>query len=506
MGAPPDSEPPDGGLSARGLLRLSFWSGPGLALLAFICATQGIAPVGWQPEALIVAGTAVWMAIWWITEPVPIGATSLLPLLIFPLTGVAKVKVVAAPYMHPFIVLLMAGFMAALAIERWGLHRRVAVGILLRVGTSPTRLVLGMMIACAVCSMWISNTATTLMMLPIALALVDQAESQAAPSERAGVAAFALALFLGIAYASSIGGLGTPIGTPPNLIFLGVYESSFPELAPITFAGWVARALPLVVLAVPLIWLYLVRWASPVPSHLPVGGRDVLEQARAALGRPTADEKAVGSVFLGMALLWITRRIRVGDGELVGWAPALGIDSFVNDATVAVAGALLLFAWPSRTRPGQKLLDWPTASRIPWQVVLLFGGGVALAEAFQVSGLSEQVALGLAGLGGLATPLMVAAIALTVTFLTEVTSNTATTTILMPVLAAFAHAAGLPPEQVMLPAVLSASCAFMLPVATAPNAIVYGSGRVPIAKMARVGLALNLGGAALITAWITLTV
>ncbi len=245
----PTSAPDDDTLSTHALLRISFWSGPCLALLAIICATQGVVPPGWQPGAVVVAGVTAWMAIWWIAEPVPIGATSLIPLLVFPLTGVAKVKVVAAPYMHPFIVLLMAGFMAALAIERWGLHRRVALGILLRVGTSPARLVLGMMIACAVCSMWISNTATTLMMLPIALALVDQAESRADPEEQQGVGAFALALFLGIAYASSIGGLGTPIGTPPNLIFLGVYESSFPELPPITFAGWVIRALPVVVTA-----------------------------------------------------------------------------------------------------------------------------------------------------------------------------------------------------------------------------------------------------------------
>ena len=492
--------------AARRGRRAALWAGPLLFGIAAALVATDAGPSGWSPASTLVAGAAAWMATWWISEAVPLAATSLLPLAVFPLTGVATMKAVATPYMHPFIVLLMTGFMAALAIERWGLHRRVALAILSRLGTSPARLVLGMMVACAFCSMWISNTATTLMMLPIALALVDQAESRVGAEDKASVQAFALALFLGIAYASSVGGLGTPIGTPPNLIFLGVYESTFPELPPITFAGWMGRALPVVVVMVPLIWLYLTRVASPVPESLPLGGRAVLRDAARALGRISPDERAVGAVFGGMALLWITRRIRVGEGELIGWAPALGVDAHVDDATVAVVGALVLFALPSRTRPGERLLDWATATRIPWEVVLLFGGGVSLAEAFKSSGLSEQIALSLGGLAGLAAPLMIGAIALTVTFLTEVTSNTATTTILMPVLAAFAVAADLPPELVMLPAVLSASCAFMLPVATAPNAIVYGSGRVPIARMARVGLAINLAGAVLITAWVWLAV
>lgn len=316
------------------------------------------------------------------------------------------------------------------------------------------------------------------------------------------VTGFATALYLGIAYGASVGGLATPIGTPPNLIFMGVYEESFPEADPITFASWVSMALPLVIVFLVAIWFYLTRIAHKVSDDLDMGSADILAEERRGLGVMTGDQKTVAAIFVGMALLWVTRRVRLGDGELAGWAPALGLDGLVNDATVAVAGAVLLFAWPSRSLPGERLLDWPTAKKIPWEVVLLFGGGVSLAGVFKVSGLSAAVAQGLTGLAGLPTVALVAIIALSVTFLTEVTSNTATTTILMPVLAAFSEATGISAELVMIPAVLSASCAFMLPVATAPNAIVFGTGRVTMATMARTGFALNLLGAVLVTLWV----
>lgn len=474
-------------------------AGPAVALVLCAAAWLGHVPDGWSPEALMTAGVGAWMAIWWIAEAIPLGATSLLPLALFPLLAIAPIKVVTASYMHPFIVLLMAGFMAALAIERWDLHKRLALRILLGLHGGPGRLVLGMMIASAVCSMWISNTATTLMLLPIAMALVARAE--AAGEDEAGVKAFGVAMFLGVAYAASIGGLATPIGTPPNLVFLGVYHDTFPDLPPIAFADWMLRAGPITLIMLPLVWILLTRVLIKVPAELPVGGRDVLQDEHDRLGRANADEWAVGGVFVAMAVLWVTRRVIIGDGEVVGWAPALGLDKHVNDATVAVLGALTLFVWPSRTKPGQRLLDWPTAARIPWEVVLLFGGGIALADMFKVSGLSVAIANGLTGLGDLPVPLLIGTLALAVTFLTEVTSNTATSTILMPVLAAFAAGAKIAPELVMIPAVLSASCAFMLPVATAPNAIVYGSGKVPIKTMARTGFALNLVGAGVITLW-----
>lgn len=451
----------------------------------------------------MVAGVTVWMAVWWIFEVVPIAATSMLPLALFPLLGIVNMKTVAASYMHHIVVLLMTGFMVALAIERWALHKRVALAVLLRVGTSPRRLILGMMIASAVCSMWISNTATTLVMLPIGVALVARARTRVG-DDPAAVAPFATALFLGIAYAANVGGMGTPIGTPPNVVFLGIYEQVFPDRDPITFLGWMGMAVPLVVVFIPLIWLVLTRRAHRVEDSLDMGSHALLVEEAESQGAMNRDQRSVALVFGLMALAWITRQIKLGDGQLVGWAPALGLDSWVEDATVASAAALLLFAWPASTEKGKKLLDWQTARRLPWDVLLLLGGGFALAAAFQQSGLSEAVAHSMAGLEHLPVWIFVAVIALGVTFLTEVTSNTATTTVLMPILAAFAAATGLSPELVMIPAVLSASCAFMLPVATAPNAIVYGTGEIPISSMARVGVMINLMGAALITLWLCL--
>ena len=474
--------------------------GPALFTLIVALSAAGVRPETWRAEAMVVGGLTLWMGVWWIFEAIPLGATALLPLAVLPLAGIMPVKLVARPYMHPFILLLMAGFIAALAIERWGLHKRVALSILVRTRGGPRGLILGMMIATAVCSMWISNTATTLMLLPIALALVSRAEAEAGEADP-GVNAFALALFLGIAYAASVGGLATPIGTPPNLVFLSVYHETFPDRPPITFAGWMAMAAPLVALLIPAIWYMLTRVITAVPAELPVAAKPLLQQELKSLGRASRDERTVGMVFLAMAALWITRKIKVGGGEFIGWAPALGVDKFVDDSTVAVVGALTLFALPSGTRRGERLMNWDTAKRIPWEVVLLFGGGISLADAFKHSGLSEAIAQALTGLGGLPALALIATIALAVTFLTEVTSNTATSTILMPVLAAFAVAAGLSPEMVMVPAVLSASCAFMLPVATAPNAIVYGSGKVPIRAMVRAGVGLNILGAAAITLW-----
>lgn len=486
--------------TAKGASHRALIAGPLLFVAVWGCKAAGLTPEGWSEEAMLVGGLTLWMGTWWIFEALPLGATALLPLAVLPLFGVMNVKLVARPYMHPFILLLMAGFISALAIERWGLHKRVALNILTRSTGGPSGLILGMMVTTAVCSMWISNTATTLMLLPIALALVHRAEQEAGPDDP-GVGAFALAMFLGIAYSASVGGLATPIGTPPNLVFLGVYHETFPERPPITFGDWMLMAGPLVIVLIPLFWFMLTRLLSRVPDELPVAAKPILVAELDALGTMSRDERRVGLVFVSMALLWITRKITVGGGEVIGWAPALGIDKFVDDSTVAVTGALVLFAWPSHTKPGERLMDWATAKRIPWEVVLLFGGGIALADAFKSSGLSTAIAQSLTDLAGLPAIALIAIIALAVTFLTEVTSNTATSTILMPVLAAFAVAADLAPEMVMIPAVLSASCAFMLPVATAPNAIVYGSGKVPIRAMVRTGVWLNLVGALAITLW-----
>jgi len=470
------------------------WAAPAGAVALILLGQGGLGGVS-EPEVATLAVTA-WMAIWWITEVVPVGATSMIPLLAFPLLSVGTAKTVAASYFNPFIVLLMAGFMAALALERWGVHRRVALAILARVGSSPRRLILGMMIAAAVMSMWISNTATTLVMLPIAMALVSWGH-ETEPDRSAEVQRFGVALLLGLAYAASVGGLGTPIGTPPNLIAMGAYQEEFGE--PISFLEWMEFGIPTVIVMIPILWVALTRVLHKVPDDLNVGGATILAREREQQGRWSGDEISVALVFGLMALLWVTREIKVSKEEIYGWAPLLGLTGKVHDSTVAVFGALVLFAWPSTSRPGERLLDWPTALRIPWEVVLLFGGGIAIAGAFKTTGLSQTIADELGVLLSYPAPVIILSIALVVTFLTEVTSNTATATVLMPVLAGMASdSETIHPLMIMVPAVLSCSFAFMLPVATAPNAIVYGTDMVTIRQMARTGLWLNLTGAVVI--------
>jgi len=443
------------------------------------------------------------MAAWWVTEALPIPATSLIPLVLMPVLGVAPVGQIAPTYASPFILLLMGGFFVALSLEKWNLHRRIALGVIARVGSSPDRLVLGFMIAGAILSMWISNTATTLMMLPIAVAVLQRTEETVGKSP--GVRAFGVALMLGIAYACNIGGLGTPIGTPPNLIMISQYEKAFPDGAEITFLGWGVMALPIVVVMLGVIWLVITRLTNRVPRDLDVGDRESIARESKALGPLSTPERRVLAIFVATALLWVTRKPVVIAGISVGgWSPALGLDGRVDDGTVAIGAALLMFLMPSgadRTDEprAERLLDWETARQIPWGLLLLFGGGLALASGFKSTGLSSWVGQQMAGLSTLPVVGMIAVVCLVVTFLTEVTSNTATTTILMPILASVCKNTGIDPMQLMLPAALSASCAFMLPVATAPNAIVFGSGRVEMGDMVKNGFLINLFGVVVIT-------
>lgn len=421
-------------------------------------------------DAAVTAGVTLWCAIWWISEAVPIPVTSLLPLALFPLLGVLTPNEVGAAYGSPLILLLMGGFMLATALSRCGAHRRIALGMVnLFGGGSPRRLVFGFMAAAAFLSMWISNTATTLMLLPVALALLDKEDQHG----------LAIPLLLGVAFAASVGGLGTPIGTPPNLIFMQVYGEMVAE--PPSFLGWMSIGIPVVLLMVPLMGFWLTRrLGSEAKLILP------------KVGTWQPEEKRTLFVFALTALAWITRREPFG-----GWSAWFDLPQ-ANDASVALLAVVLMFLVPNGK--GERLLDWNTAVRIPWGVLILFGGGIAIAKAFIASGLSEQLGGHLAQLGTLPLVLMVACICLAVTFLTEMTSNTATTTLLMPILAAAGVAAGLDPALLMVPAALSASCAFMLPVATAPNAIVFGSGKIPVRIMAREGLVLNLIGTVVITA------
>ena len=437
---------------------------PGLFLAALV-ALLGVNS-GLSQDMVITSVTATLCIFWWIFEPIPIPVTSLLPLALMPMFGVLTPVQTGAAYGSPLILLLLGGFLLSRGMESTGAHKRVALGVIRLVGSdSPRRLVLGFMIAGAVLSMWISNTATVLMLLPVALAVLDSAEQK----ER-----LAAPLLLGLAWSCSIGGLGTPIGTPPNLIFMQVYEDT--TGLTIGFTQWMSWGLPIVVTLIALAALWLTR---SLPEKLKVTLPDAVAWRSA--------EKRVLMIFGITAFLWMTRA-----GPFGGWRELLGVP-IANDASVAFLAVIVLFI--SRDDEGAPLITWQEAASIPWGVLLLFAGGICLASAFAASGLSALAGEALVGLATLPTYLMLLLICLAVMFMTEATSNTATTALLMPILAAAALAAGVEPLLLMVPAAMSASCAFMLPVATAPNAVIYGTDRVAISTMFREGLLLNLVGA-----------
>lgn len=444
---------------------VSLWLTPILSLiLAFI-----LYRLNFEQSVIIVASFTLLCAIWWIFEPIPIPVTSLIPLAVFPMTGVLSSTQVAAAYGHHLILLLLGGFILSQSMAYSGAHRRIALLMVnLFGGASPKRLVMGFMAASALLSMWISNTATTLMLLPVALATLESTKDKQLTT----------VLLLGIAYAASVGGIGTPIGTPPNALFLSTYQET--TGISLSFFSWMKWAVPLVILFIPLMMFWITRnIKSKTEIQVP------------HTGQWTTIEKRVMIVFAITALLWITRQEPFG-----GWREWTGLTT-ANDASVAMLACIAMFIIPDGK--SGRLLDWKTASQIPWGVLLLFAGGICIAKAFAASGLSEIIGNQLAGIVGLPIILLMAAVALTVTFMTEMTSNTATTALLMPILASAAISADIDPAILMLPAAMSASCAFMLPVATAPNAIVYGSEKVPIQQMVKTGVGLNLMGTLLIT-------
>ena len=454
--------------------RESIWPGlvSGLCLAVIMAALE-------QPEAIVITAVVAWLCmLWWIFEPLPIPVTSLLPMAVFPISGVLTSEQVGASVGSPLIILLLGGFLLSRGMESTGAHHRIALSVVNLVGGhKPRRLVLGFMIAGALLSMWISNTASILMLMPVALAVL------ASCSDRNSLAA---PLLLGLAWSCSIGGLGTPIGTPPNLILVQVYEENTAQT--ISFAQWMSWGMPVVLTLLPLAWWWVTR---AVPRELDI--------QVPAVGPWRSAERRVLVVFGLTAMAWITRAEPFG-----GWQTWLGLPA-ANDASVALLAVVALFV--VRDDQGEPLIDWAKASQIPWGVVLLFGGGICLARAFVASGLSAQVGEALTTVAALPVFAMMLLLALAVTFLTEATSNTATTALLMPVLAAVALAVEIDPLWLMVPAAMSASCAFMLPVATAPNAVVFGSGELPIRRMVREGFALNLIGALLIAtvAWVLLT-
>ena len=439
-------------------------AGPGLGALIFAILVQ----LGLPLPAAATASLTAWCAVWWVLEPIPIPVTSLLPLALLPLFNILTVKDVAQAYGNPLILLMLGGAMLSKAMEASGAHRRMALGLInLFGGSSGLRVVFGFMVAAAVLSMWISNTATALMLLPVALAVLERADKP-----------LAVPLLLAIAYGCSIGGLGTPIGTPPNIIFLKIYKDVTGES--IGFMTWMLHTLPLVAVFLPLTAFWLCR---------NLGQTQAITMPASGPWRP--HERRVLSIFALTAIAWITMEEPFG-----GWKTWLNMPQ-ADYGSVALLAVVAMFLCPDGK--GQRVITWEQARDIEWGVLLLFAGGIALAQAFMSSGLSQLLASQLTLLTQLPLPLTVLLVCLTVTFLTEVTSNTATATLLMPIMASAAVALNIEPALLMIPAALSASCAFMLPVATPPNAIVFASGKLHVKDMARAGLLLNIAGAVLIS-------
>ncbi|MFL0796000.1 MAG: SLC13 family permease [Cellvibrionaceae bacterium] len=417
---------------------------------------------GMASPAAITASITLLTVIWWVTEALPIPATSLVPFVLLPFFGITDHKLISSSLGSHVILLLMGAFMLSKALEKSGAHERLALYMVSVIGVSSgKRLVLGFMLAAGLLSSWISNTATTLVMLPIALAILSRVDNHK----------LTVALILGIAYAASLGGIGSPLGTPPNVIFMGIYEEHTGK--EFSFFSWLKLGLPIILVILPLMALWLTRG---VKLHSPI--------ELPSVGAWRKEEVRTLAVFAIAILLWITRKEPFG-----GWSGLLDIKT-AGDSTVALGAAALMFMIPNGK--GGRLLDWDSAKEIPWGMLLLFAGGIAIAKGFSASGLSDMMASGLTFLTAMPTWLMMVLLCISVTFLTEITSNTATATLLMPILAVAATSAGLPPELLMIPAAMCASCAFMLPVATAPNAIAYGTGKIRIQEMVREGAVLSV--------------
>jgi len=456
-------------------------------------AAGGLSPLGRLVLALM-----AWMATWWMTEAIPLAATALLPLAVLPLAGglvsddAPGFGAIAEDYANPFVFLFGGGFLLALSMERWGLHRRIALLVLSAIGGGPRTIVGAFMLLAAVFSMWVSNTATAVMMLPIALSIISRFGLADGTDDPEGTESggFARALLLGIAWGCSIGGVGTLIGTPPNALMASFVADRYGPERQIGFAEWMMVGVPVVAVMLPLAWLMLTRVVERVPAASSrVGGEHLKEELR-GLGATSRAEWLVLVVFLGAATAWISRPLWAGDDS-----PLAG----VTDPGIAIIAALVLFLLPSGDVERPRVLDWDVAPQLPWGILLLFGGGLALAGAITATGVDAWFG-GLAGnLDGLPGPLVVLAVVAAIVFITEITSNTATVAAALPVLAALADPLGVPAIMLLAPAAIAASCAFMMPVATPPNAIVFGSGRIAIADMVRAGFVMNLVSITVVT-------
>ncbi|MBN1848919.1 MAG: SLC13/DASS family transporter [Deltaproteobacteria bacterium] len=452
-----------------------------------------------KPVVTRMAAVAVLMAVWWITEAIPLAATAILPMILFPLMGILKGSATAPIYFNSTIFLFIGGFMIALTMEKWNLHKRLALLTIRTIGGGPSRIILGFMAASAFLSAWMSNTATAIMMLPIGLSIIMQMEEKFGEKD---THRFSLCLMLGIAYAASMGGMATLVGTPPNLVLQRTFELTFPKATPISFGIWMIMAVPLSVVMIVTIWVVLTKLIYRPPEHLRVDP-EIVDKEYKALGPMTYEEKVVAIVFVVTAVLWVFRaNLVLGFVTIPGWSNLLPTSKLIDDGTVAVFMASLLFFFPTRNPKAKTatLMDVTVFKNLPWDIVILFGGGFALAKGFQVTGLAAFIGDKLQVLAGFSTVAMIGVICTTLTFLTELTSNTATTQMILPILSSLAVAMKTHPLLLMIPATLSASCAFMMPVATPPNAIVFGSGRIRIGEMVKAGLLINLIGVVVVTA------
>jgi len=457
--------------------------GPALALLMMLGdAPDGLSDSGWKAASI-----GVLMAVWWATEAVPIAVTALLPLVCFPLLGIASIQDTAAPYANKVIYLFLGGFIVAFAMQRWNLHRRIALTVLQHVGGNGRSLVAGFMLASAVISMWVMNTSTTMMLLPIAVSIIAVIHNTVDGLDDRAKENFQYSLLLGVAYGATIGGMATLVGTAPNAMLAAFMLETYGT--EIDFSSWMLVGLPLSAMMLPLAWLALTRLVFKVDFTTSGEGRAALSKMKSDMGRITVPEIRVAIVFTLMALTWVLRPVLVE-------VPGL---SALDDSGIAMAGAILLFLIPSGEKSDPLLLRWTYAEQLPWSVLILFGGGLTLASAVSRTGLAEWLGGNLQTVGMLPLPLIVIIAATMIIFLTELTSNIATTATFLPVVGAIAIESGFDPIVLAVPVTFAASCAFMLPVATPPNAIVFGSGMLTIPKMARAGLMLNVIGIFLVS-------
>jgi sodium-dependent dicarboxylate transporter 2/3/5 len=458
-----------------------------LGPVMFIIILQFFHPEDLSEAGIAVLASTTWVAIWWITEALPIAVTALLPMVLFPLTGGVGLSETTASYGHKYIFLFIGGFILAIAIEKWNLHRRIALTIIKLVGTNVVNIILGFMIATAFLSMWISNTATAVMILPVGMAIVTQLKDNSATMENENMV-FAKALMLAIAYSASIGGMATLIGTPPNMVLAGVVEETYG--VEITFAQWFSFGFPISIILLVLCWLYLTRFAFNFKQKEFPGGRDEINRQLKALGKVTYEEKTVLVVFVLTAFAWISRSFLIQQ-----FIPS------IDDTIIAIAFAILLFILPSKEK-NKKIIAWEDAVKLPWGILLLFGGGMALALGFDSSGLALWLGQQMSNLETLSLFLLLFILIASVNFLTEITSNLATTAMILPVLAPLSIILNIHPYFLMVGATVAASCAFMLPVATPPNAVVFGSGYLKIGDMVKKGVWMNVISVVLLTLFV----